>query len=342
MNSKQKILLYVVFPLIFVTTFFMGCMWGSVSVPLEATINVLKSELFKINVENIEKNHIYIIWNLRMPRVILGFVVGGGLAIAGASMQSITKNVMADPYILGVSSGSLAFVSIGFLFGGALANTNWFIPLLAFIGALFALLLVILIGGFSKDTSPVKLVLAGSAVSITLSSMGQLGMYLSDTQNMSNRILMWMMGSLAGARWNNILIPIIASVVGLCFFLAYARAFDLISLGDETAISLGSNVTTIKRISLFMVAFIAGVSVASCGIISLIGFVIPHFTRFLFGTGHKRLFPLSFFIGGIFLIFMDLLARMVLSPTEIPVGIFTSVCGGPYFIWILRKKGKIS
>ncbi len=313
-------------------------MYGSVDVPFSETINVLKYYLLNISTEALEQSNIYIVWNLRVPRIILGFVVGGSLAISGVAMQSITRNVMADPFILGISSGALSFVSIGFLVGGNLVNTTWFIPLLAFLGALFALIIVIIIGGFSKDASPVKLILAGSAVSITLNAIGQLGIYFSDSSNKSNSVVMWMMGSLASARWNNIIFTVITSILGIIFFTAFSRAFDLISLGDETAISLGANVTKIKRISLVVVAIIAGVSVASCGIIGLVGFIIPHITRFLFGAGHRKQFPLAFFFGGIFLIWMDLLARTILSPVELPVGVFTSLCGGPYFIWMLRRR----
>lgn len=315
-----------------------ACAFGSSGIPLEAVLRVLGNKLFGIQNGSIGQSDIYIVWNLRFPRAILAFAVGGGLAVSGAAMQSITGNVMADPYVLGISSGALAFVSVGYLIGGALALTSWFIPILAFLGALASVALVFAIGGFSGSTSPAKLVLSGMAVSITLNAVAQYCIYNQQSSNGANSIVNWMMGSLGGARWENIMIPVIGCLLGVVFFSFHARAFDLIALGDETAITLGTNTTQLKRLSMIVVAAICGVSVAGCGIIGLVGFVVPHIVRITIGTDHKRTFPLVFMVGGIFLILMDVLARIVLAPQEVPVGIFTALCGGPYFIWLLRKK----
>ena len=318
----------------------LGCIYGSIEVPFKVTFDVLKSKFLNAPIDCSKPSDVFIIWELRLPRVILAFVIGGGLSISGVAMQSITRNVMAEPFILGLSSGSLAFVSVAFIALGFNIQSQWIIPTFAFAGALFALLIVIIMGGFAKNTSPSKLILIGTAISVTLNAIGQYGIYLSSTSNTSASIVSWMMGNLAGARWNNLLIPTIVSLIGLIFFFLQSRSFDLMSLGDDTAISLGTNTTMLKRFSLILVALIAGISVASCGIIGLIGFIIPHIIRFIFGTNHKPLFLLSFFFGGIFLIIMDLLSRVLLSPQEVPVGILTALCGGPYFIWILRKKAK--
>ncbi len=337
--SKKKIVGIYIFTIILVIiSIFLACVFGSSSISFKKVIGVIGDRLLGISSDNITNSDIYIIWNLRMPRAILAFVVGGGLSICGAAMQSITKNVMADPYVLGISSGALAFVSVGFLIGGTLTVTSWFIPTLAFLGSLGALVLVFLIGGLSKGASNVKLVLSGMAVSITLNAVAQYCIYNQANSNGANSIVNWMMGSLGGARWDNIIIPVVGSFAGLVFFVLCSRSFDLLALGDETAIILGTNIKTIKLVSMGVVAIICGVSVASCGIIGLVGFMIPHVVRFMIGTDHKREFPLSFLIGGIFLILMDILARTVLSPSEVPVGVFTALCGGPYFIWLLKKK----
>lgn len=336
--TRRSVIIYVVVILALIASVFAACVFGSSEIGFRTVLDVLKQQLFHIETEEIMPQKLYIIWNLRLPRALLAFVVGGGLAIAGAAMQSITRNVMADPYVLGVSSGALAFVSAGYLIGGTLVITSWFIPSLAFIGAMFSIALVFIIGGFSKDTSPAKLILSGTAISVTLNAAAQYGIYNSQSSNKANSIISWMMGSLAGARWDNIAIPFLGSIGGVIVFISLARAFDLISLGDETAISLGTNIAWIKRISLVIVAVIAGISVANCGIIGLVGFVIPHVVRFLCGTGHRRLFFISFLTGGVFLIWMDILSRTLLAPQEIPIGIFTALCGGPYFIWILKKK----
>lgn len=335
---RNKGVLYITAVVALFVSVFLACALGSSKVPLQTVMGVLGNRLFGIKSTNITSSDIYIVWNLRFPRAVLAFAVGGGLAIAGAAMQSITKNVMADPYVLGISSGALAFVSVGFLIGGSLTLTSWFIPTLAFAGSLGALALVFAIGGFSGSSSPAKLVLSGMAVSITLNAAAQYCIYNQANSGGANSIVNWMMGSLGGARWDNIIIPVLGCLAGLVFFLFHARSFDLIALGDETAIILGTNTKSMKLLSMIVVAVICGVSVASCGIIGLVGFMIPHIVRFIIGTDHKREFPLAFLIGGVFLILMDILARTVLAPSEVPVGIFTALCGGPYFIWLLHKR----
>lgn len=339
-KSFKPASVYAVTVIILITTVFAACVFGSASVSLDRVLGVLGKQIFGIQNAEITQADIYIVWNLRLPRALLALGVGGGLAVAGAAMQSITGNVMADPYVLGISSGAMAFVSIGFLVGGVLTLSTWFIPALAFIGAIVALVLVFAVGGFAKGTSPSKLILSGMAVSITLNAVGQYCIYQQESSSGASSIVNWTMGSLGGARWNNILITIIGCSLGMVFFVSKSRAFDLIALGDETAISLGTNTRRVKFYSMIVVAIICGLSVASSGIIGLVGFMIPHIVRFLVCSEHKRVFPLSFVIGGIFLMLMDILSRTIMAPEELPVGIFTALCGGPYFIWLLRRKRK--
>lgn len=337
-NRKKNGLVYVAVFIGLMVSIFLACAFGSSKVSLETVLGVLGQKLFGIESAAVENSDIYIVWNLRFPRALLALAVGGGLAVSGAAMQSITRNVMADPYVLGISSGALAFVSLGYLFGGSLTSTAWFIPALAFLGSLGSLALVFAIGGFSSSSSPAKLVLSGMAVSITLNAVAQYCIYQQESSGGASSIVNWTMGSLGGSRWGNIWLPILGCVTGTIYFIYHSRSFDLIALGDETAIILGTDTKRLKRVSMVVVAVICGFSVASCGIIGLVGFMIPHVVRFLTGTDHKREFPLSFLVGGIFLILMDLVARTVMSPSELPVGIFTALCGGPYFIWLLRRK----
>ena len=314
------------------------CALGAADVTFE---DVWQLIIFKLHLsENVEKSIYYIIWDLRFPRALVAIFVGGGLAVAGAVMQSITKNVMADPYILGISSGALAFVSIGsFILGQSIA-VGWQTSVLAFLGSLIAVFMVLTIGGAKGNIGSTKLVLTGQAISITLNAVSQYFIYTSVVGNKSSSIVTWMMGSLAGIRWENVWITIggITACVGVLIF--FARAFDLMALGDDTATTLGVDVARIKRLSLVLVAFITGFSVASSGIIGLVGFMIPHIVRVFVGSAHKRLLPAAFAIGGIFLMWMDVLARTILDPQEVPIGIFTALCGGPFFIWILRKNIK--
>lgn len=290
--------------------------------------------------ETVEKSTYYIVWDLRFPRALVAIFVGGGLAVAGAVMQSITKNVMADSYILGISSGALAFVSVGAFFLGQSITVGWKTSFLAFLGSLFAVFMVMTIGGVKGNIGSTRLVLTGQAISITLNAVSQYFIYTSVAGNKSSSIVTWMMGSLAGVRWENVWITVIGIALCVAFLMSFARAFDLMALGDDTATTLGVDVARIKRFSLVLVALITGFAVATSGIIGLVGFMIPHIVRVFVGSTHKRVLPAAFVIGGIFLMWMDVLARTILDPQEVPIGIFTALCGGPFFIWILRKNIK--
>lgn len=324
--------------LLFVSILF-GVILGSADLTLGTVFDVLKLKLFGTQ-SDVSTSEIYIVWNLRLPRAILAVAAGGGLAVCGAAMQAITQNVLADPYILGVSSGASAMVSVAFFLGGTFITSGFLTDLFAFSGAILSLLLVYLVGVVKNGSSNTRLVLAGMAISIILNAVSQFFITLSD-EKATRSITMWMMGSLAEGRWNNIAIPLLVSLIGLIYFSANARAYDLISLGDETAISMGVHVSRVKKYTMLMVAFVTGIIVACCGLIGLVGFVIPHIVRLLVGASHRKLMPIAFLVGCIFLVWMDVLARIVIAPQELPIGIFTAFCGGPFFIWLLYKQNHI-
>lgn len=311
------------------------CAVGAADVTFSDVIKLISYKL-KLS-DSVEKSVYYIVWDIRFPRALVAIFVGGGLAVAGAVMQSITKNVMADSYILGISSGALAFVSVGaFILGQSIA-VGFGTSLLAFAGSLFSVFMVMTIGGAKGNIGSTRLVLTGQAISITLNAVSQYFIYTSVSGNKSTSIVTWMMGSLAGVRWSNVWITIVGITVCVVVLISFSRAFDLMALGDDTAITLGVDVAVVKRIALVMVALITGFAVASSGIIGLVGFMIPHIVRNFVGSTHKRVLPVSFATGGFFLMWMDVLARTILDPQEVPIGIFTALCGGPFFIWILRK-----
>ena len=300
---------------------------------------MLKSKLFGVAVEDVPSSEFYIVWNLRLPRVLLALAAGGGLAVCGAAMQAVTQNVLADPYILGVSSGASVMVSLAFFLNGVLIVSRAAISGFAFVGALFSMLLVFAIGGIGKVSSGSRLVLSGMAINIMLTAISQFFITLS-TEHATRNITLWMMGSVSGGRWNNIALPISVSILGLILLLLRARAYNLISLGDETAISMGVKPSNLKRFTAVTVAIVTGIIVSNCGLIGLVGFVIPHIVRLISGPDHRRLIPVSFYAGAIFLVWMDMLARYVMAPAELPIGIFTAMCGAPFFIMLLAKQSK--
>ncbi|MGF7107849.1 FecCD family ABC transporter permease [Treponema pedis] len=333
------LILSAVSVLIFCSVSF-GTLFGSADLAFKDVFKVFQLKLFGKETDDLSLSSIYIVWNLRMPRVLLAFAAGGGLAICGAAMQSVTQNILADPYILGISSGASAAVSVALFLGVPLSILTYGLPVFAFAGACIALVFVYSLGMAGRTGSSARLVLAGIAVSVVLNAFTQLFMMLAPSDRIIRNLLSWMMGSLASARWNNILFPCVCAIAGSLVFLFFARAFNVISLGDETAISLGIHTGKLKKITTLTTAMITGVSVSACGIIGFVGFIIPHIVRLLIGCDHRKLFPLSFLTGGLFLIWMDILARTLLSPQELPVGIFTALCGGPFFIWLLRKQIK--
>ena len=270
----------------------------------------------------------------------MAIAAGGGLAVAGAAMQAVTQNVMADPYILGASSGASAAVAFTFVIGGVFAQSSSVISVFAFAGAILALLLVYSVGMVGSAGSTSRLVLAGMAISVILTAATQFFVSIAPDAYTVRNITAWTMGSLSSARWTTIGFPSFGAIAGSLVFIYFGRAFNLLSQGDDTATSLGLNVKSIKRLTIIVTAFITGAVVSVGGVIGFIGFIIPHIVRILIGSDHRRVFPLSFLVGGLFLMWMDVLARTIIAPKELPVGIFTAFCGGPFFIWLLYRKNR--
>ena len=317
-----------------------GILLGSADLTPGTVWAVLKMKIFGIESPAIARSAVSIVWELRFPRVLMAFAAGGGLAVAGAAMQAVTQNVMADPYILGASGGASAAVALTFVLGGVFSRSGAVMSTMAFAGAMLSLLLVYAIGMAGSAGSAGRLVLSGMAVSVIMTAVTQFFISIAPDAYTVRNITAWTMGSLAAARWDTIAFPCAASAAGTLACLLMARAYDLLSQGDETAVSLGVDVKRIKRCTIIAVSVITGAVVSVAGVIGFIGFIIPHVIRLLLGADHRRVFPFSFLGGGLFLIWMDVLARTVIAPKELPVGIFTAFCGGPFFIWLLYRKNR--
>lgn len=340
-NDRIQKRLAVLLPVLLISFIFSilgGILLGTADLTPRTVLDVLRTKIFGIQGIEIQRSAISIVWELRFPRVLLALAAGGGLAVAGAAMQAVTQNVMADPYILGASSGASAAVAFAFVLGGTFSRSSILISVLAFSGAMLALFLVYSVGMSGNAGSTSRLVLSGMAISVILTAATQFFISVApDTYTVRN-ITAWTMGSLCSARWNTIGFPCIAAVSGSIILMLMGRAYNLLSQGDETAISLGLDVRALKRITIIVVSFITGAVVSVAGVIGFIGFIVPHVVRFLLGSDHRRVFPFSFLIGGLFLMWMDVLARTAIAPKELPVGFFTAFCGGPFFIWLLYRK----
>jgi iron complex transport system permease protein len=275
-----------------------------------------------------------IIRQLRLPRALLGFVVGGGLAVSGAVLQALIHNPLADPYLLGLSGGAALGAVLVIALG---AGGVWTLPLAALAGALAAMVLVYrlsLVQGRRLDAH--ILLLAGVVVSAFAGAVVSAILVLSEASQLRNAFL-WMLGGLSGASWQALLVFLAYAILPLLVLGWHARGFDLLALGDETARHLGTDPERLKRVAFVATGLLTAASVAACGMIGFVGLVVPHALRRLWGPLHARLLPGAFLVGGAFLVLADALARSLAPPLELPVGVVTALVGVPLFAVLLRR-----
>lgn len=279
-----------------------------------------------------------LIVDLRLPRVALAALVGACLAAAGVLYQALFRNALADPYILGVSSGAGLGAALAFAITGTGALAIIAPPLAAFVGALLTILLVAGLASRRGVMDTLSLLLAGVAVSYTLAALTSFVLVVRREQ--MSRIVFWMMGGLQGATWLQVGIVAVTLVAGLAVPLVFARELNIMLLGDERAGELGVNVERVKRIILAAASLVVSAAVSVSGLIGFVGLMTPHAARIVLGPDHRLLLPASVLTGAIVMVLADLLARVVLAPVELPVGIITALAGGPLFVWLLVRSRK--
>lgn len=276
-----------------------------------------------------------IVWGMRFPKVIVVACVGAGLSLVGILMQSLTKNTLADPYILGISSGASTGATAVLLMGSIPFLNGLSVQVGAFIGALLSSFLVFSLGG--KQSNTTKLVLTGVATSSLFSALTNVMIFMTPESRKVNSALFWMTGSFASVEWSDVL-PIVIILIGTIVFMLWIhRALDAMLLGEELAITVGVNVTMIKIIIIVISTLITGIMVSVCGVIGFIGLIIPHVARSLIGATHTRLIPLTALLGAIFMVLADTLARVVVAPFELPIGVITAILGVPFFLYLLKR-----
>lgn len=280
--------------------------------------------------------HAAIVWDLRLPRAILATLVGAGLAVTGAALQAVTRNPLADPHLLGISSGAAFGAILALLHTGLFLGLST-VPLLAFLGALAATGLVLGVANLAQATSADRMVLAGVAVSFIVMALANTMIFLGDPKA-THTVVFWMLGGLGLAQWVHLIWPLAVLVpLGLCLWL---RAGDLnaMTVGDETAATLGLAVGRFRLTVFVAGAMITGVMVAFSGIIGFVGLMVPHIARMVVGGDHARVLPASAMLGAVFLLWADIAARTVLAPEDMPIGIVTGLIGGVFFVWLLRRQ----
>ncbi|WP_433658345.1 FecCD family ABC transporter permease [Nocardia sp. CA-128927] len=281
-----------------------------------------------------------IVWNYRLPRVILAALCGCGLAVAGVILQALVNNPLADPYVLGLSSGaSLGAVTVVVTAGGVLGGVG--VAAAAFCGAIATIAVVFLLGQQRGTLVPTRLVLAGVAVGYLLLAATNY-LQLRATPNELRAVMFWTMGSVAGASWDRLGTVTVVVLLTVAVVLAFGRRLNVLGTGDEQATALGIDVRALRIILLVLASLLTGVLIAVAGGLGFVGLMIPHLVRLAFGLDHRRVLPLSALVGAAYLVAVDLLSRTIDAPNELPLGIFTAAFGAPFFLWLLRRNGGLT
>lgn len=306
---------------------------GTANITLMEAIDIIYRFIFDNDEES--SGSALIIWELRIPRILMACIAGAGLAMAGLTLQTITNNPLADPHLLGISSGAvLGAVLVTMHVGEVLGQYT--LPLAAFIGSILATSIILLINQRLRLQNASQLLMCGIALSFVFTSIANLALFLGDVRS-GHQVIFWMLGGLGLSRWATLAIPTIICITGFIFLKLYAKQLNALLLGDETAESLGINVKSL-RIKMFVLsALMTSVIVAHCGAIGFVGLMIPHVGRYFLGADISRLIPISALAGALFLLWVDVLSRTMLTSQELPIGIITGFIGGVYFIGLLIK-----
>jgi len=333
-TRKRVLTLSLLLSLLLILVIIISITMGSAKVPPLRSIRILFESLLGLKGAGNETERT-IILSLRLPRAILAGMVGAGLSVSGATFQALLRNPLADPYILGVSSGAAVGAILVILLG--LGTHSLGLPLASFLGALLTVLMVFYFGRQDRKIHPHTLLLAGVIIGSFLSALIMFFISVSQKEEL-HTIIFWLMGdfSFSNARAIFIIFPYIFLGIFLLYFRS--RQLNLILSGEENAVQLGVDVERLKLISYLSASLLTAASVSVCGLIGFVGLIIPHSVRLVFGPDHRLLIPASAFIGASFLIASDTVARTLLAPTELPVGVITAAFGGPFFIYLLRTR----
>jgi len=318
-----------------------GVALGPVSVPFGVTADLLRAAVTGGTVPADLAGQYHIVWDIRLPRVLLAAVVGAGLSTVGVAIQAMVRNALADPYVLGISSGAsvgaTAVATLGVLSGlGVYALSTG-----AFLTGLGATALVYLTARTSRGLTPLRLVLTGTALAYGFSAVAMLLVFQSPRGDAARAAMFWLLGSLGGADWKSLPVATSVTLLGIGYLLTRARQLNALAMGDETAITLGVEVNRFRTRLFVVTAAITGVLVAVSGAVGFVGLMLPHLTRMVVGADHRRVLPLAPLAGASFLVWVDVAARMLAAPEELPLGVITAAIGVPCFIFLMRRKSYV-
>ena len=334
MNNTIKAFILIA---ILVTSLITSLQFGSTFIPLDDILNSLWGHL---GIETLSIPHMTdtIIWDIRLPRLIYSILTGIGLSAVGLLMQSVTRNALADPYVLGVSSGASTGAVFAIICGGLPLLGTYNTPLFAALGAILSIILVLLCVG--KSNSPVKLILIGMGMTGIFSATTMMIIYGAKHEAQVRSAMFWLLGSFSGIQWKDL--PLSAIVVALfCLFIyIYKQDLDVLLLGNQEAANMGLSVKTLQLSIVITSSIVIAALVSKVGVVGFIGLIIPHLARIVGGPKHQNTLVFSILIGSIVMVWSDVLSRALYSPEEIPIGVLTSLLGAPLFIWIIMKRYK--
>ncbi|QNH79797.1 iron ABC transporter permease [Pseudomonas protegens] len=310
--------------------------FGPARVPAEVVGRILLHKILGLGTVDWSPGQEHIVWLIRVPRMLLGALVGAGLALIGAVLQAVTRNPLADPHLLGVTSGATLGAVIVVLHLGQVIGLLT-LPLAAFIGALASMLLVLGIAARNGRLDSDRLLLCGVAVSFVMMAVANLLLFMGD-HRASSAVMFWMLGGLGLARWELLAIPAISVLLGLGLLLGMARPLNALMAGEQTAVTLGLNARNV-RLKVFLIAsLMTGVLVSISGSIGFVGLMVPHIARRLVGAEHRRLLPVCVLLGSLLLVWVDVAARTLIAPEDLPIGVATAAIGGLFFIGLMRRR----
>ena len=310
---------------------------GAVSIPITHVWGIIGERLQLTDVTPFwSRGQAAIVWQVRLPRALLAALVGSGLAVVGCALQSVTRNPLADPHLLGISSGAAFGAVLAMLHTGLFLGL-FTVPIFAFCGSMLAATMVFLLFHYGQQNSANHLILIGVAVSFILMGMANGLIFLGDPRA-SHTAIFWMLGGLGLATWQNLIGPALLLVCAGCWLRLMARPLNAMMIGDETALTLGISPKR-TRLQVFLVsALLTSMMVAFSGTIGFVGLMVPHIARLLIGSNNERLVPASILFGAIFLVWADILARTLIQPEDLPIGIITGFIGGLFFLWLMNRR----
>ncbi len=337
-NNKPVSIIMGLLTLVLIVLIILGIGIGAVWIPPGEVLSLINGHLngSSINYQGQTLSHDIIIWSIRFPRVLLGAMVGISLSVAGAIFQGLFRNPMADPYVIGVSSGSaLGAVAAILLLGSTGLKYSYSIPAFAFVCAILTIFLVYSLARTGGRVPVMTLLLAGIAVNSFLSALQSLAMFYSGDQ--MHQVVFWLLGGFSSRGWEYIGMFMPYALIGIVIAFVYTRELNGMLIGEEQAQHLGIDVERVKIMLLIASALLIGASVSVSGLIGFVGLIIPHVVRLVVGPDHRVLLPMVALTGAIFMVGADIVARTIIAPEELPVGVVTALIGGPFFIYLLRR-----